>query len=96
MRESKTFPNKAFTLFQISYQKNDGMLEDENFNELMEETLEKGKRVSIDKRVKMGQYLSENYREEVIDYFDYLCKTERESMEEDMAMEAYYNEKYGR
>ena len=88
--------DRAYSLFKTSYLKNDGMLDDENFNELMEETIEKGQRVDIQKRVKMGTYLRENYEDEIEYYYDYLLKAERESMEEDMAMEAYYNEKYGR
>lgn len=96
MKKPKISIDRAYSLFKTSYLKNDGMLDDENFNELMEETIEKGQRVDIQKRVKMGTYLRENYEDEIEFYYDYLLKAERENMEEDMAMEAYYNEKYGR
>lgn len=96
MEKPRISIDRAYSLFKTSYLKNDGMLDDENFNELMEETIEKGQRVDIQKRVKMGTYLRENYEDEIEYYYDYLLKAERESMEEDMAMEAYYNEKYGR
>ena len=96
MEKPRISIDRAYSLFKTSYLKNDGMLEDENFNELMEETIEKGQRVDIQQRVKMGTYLKENYEDEIEYYYDYLLKAERESMEEDMAMEAYYNEKYGR
>ena len=96
MQKPRISIDRAYSLFKTSYLKNDGMLEDENFNELMEETIEKGQRVDIQKRVQMGTYLKENYEAEIEYYYDYLLKAERESMEEDMAMEAYYNEKYGR
>ena len=96
MEKPRISIDRAYSLFKTSYLKNDGMLDDENFNELMEETIEKGQRVDIQKRVQMGTYLRENYEDEIEYYYDYLLKAERESMEEDMAMEAYYNEKYGR
>lgn len=96
MEKPRISIDRAYSLFKTSYLKNDGMLDDENFNELMEETIEKGQRVDIQKRVQMGTYLKENYEDEIEYYYDYLLKAERESMEEDMAMEAYYNEKYGR
>ena len=96
MEKPRISIDRAYRLFKTSYLKNDGMLDDENFNELMEETIEKGQRVDIQKRVQMGTYLKENYEAEIEYYYDYLLKAERESMEEDMAMEAYYNEKYGR
>ncbi len=96
MEKPRISIDRAYNLFKTSYLKNDGMLDDENFNELMEETIEKGQRVDIQKRVQMGTYLKENYEDEIEYYYDYLLKAERESMEEDMAMEAYYNEKYGR
>lgn len=96
MKKPRISFDRAYSLFKTSYLKNDGMLEDENFNELMDETIEKGQRVDIQKRVKMGTYLRDNYEDEVEIYYNYLLKAERESMEEDMAMDAYYNDKYGR
>ena len=57
MQKPRISIDRAYSLFKTSYLKNDGMLEDENFNELMEETIEKGQRVDIQQRVKMGTYL---------------------------------------
>ena len=96
MKKPRISIDRAYSLFKTSYLKNDGMLEDENFNELMDKTIEKGQRVDIQQRVKMGTYLRDNYEDEIEIYHDYLLKAERESMEEDLAMDAYYNEKYGR
>ena len=96
MKKPRISIDRAYSLFKTSYLKNDGMLEDENFNELMNETIEKGQRVDIQQKVKMGTYLRDNYEDEIEIYYDYLLKAERESMEEDMAMDTYYNEKYGR
>ena len=74
MEKPRISIDRAYSLFKTSYLKNDGMLDDENFNELMEETIEKGQRVDIQKRVQMGTYLKENYEDEIEYYYDYYSK----------------------
>ena len=86
----------VYYLFKQSYEKDDGKLLDYDFVALMAAVDEFGLKLFMHQKEQIGERLYEKYESEVEEYNDYLLKAERESMEEDMAMEAYYNEKYGR
>ena len=86
----------VYYLFKESYEKDDGKLVDYGFVALMAAIDELGLKLFMRQKEQIGERLYEKYESEVEEYNDYLLKAERESMEEDMAMEAYYNEKYGR
>ena len=86
----------VYYLFKQSYEKDDGKLLDYDFVALMAAMDEFGLKLSINQEEQIGERLYEKYESEVEEYNDYVLKCERESMEEDIAKDAYYNEKYGR
>ena len=85
----------VYYLFKQSYEKDDGKLLDYDFVALMAAMDEFGLKLSMHQKEQIGERLYEKYESEVEEYNDYLIKCERESMEEDIAKDAYYNEKYG-
>ena len=85
----------VYYLFKQSYEKDDGKLLDYDFVALMAAMDEFGLKLSINQKEQIGERLYEKYESEVEEYNDYVLKCERESMEEDIAKDAYYNEKYG-
>ena len=86
----------VYYLFKQSYEKDDGKLLDYDFVALMAAMDEFGLKLPICQKEQIGERLYEKYESEVEEYNDYVLKCERESMEEDIAKDAYYNEKYGR
>lgn len=86
----------VYYLFKQSYEKDDGKLLDYDFVALMAAIDEFGLKLFMQQKEQIGERLYEKYESEVEEYNDYVLKAERESMEEDAAKDAYYNEKYGR
>ena len=86
----------VYYLFKQSYEKDDGKLLDYDFVALMAAMDEFGLKLSINQEEQIGERLYEKYESEVEEYNDYLIKCEAESLKEDIAKDAYYNEKYGR
>ena len=86
----------VFYLFKESYERGDDKLFDYDFIGLICAMNEFDLKLSMHQKEGIGEKLFEKYESEVEEYNDYLSECEAESMAEDMAKDAYYNEKYGR
>ena len=85
----------VYYLFKESYERDDDKLFDYDFVGLMEAMDEFGLKLFMNQKEQIGERLYEKYKSEVEEYNDYLIKCEAESLKEDAAKDAYYNEKYG-